>query len=219
MPRLENGLLPFDDVCYGNPTKKWATITNELNEYDYFISQFLTTHFPLNSTEETISELDFIERVMDKTPPKLIEEAKEIDKNLVKWLIRRLNKLELPFEEKIFDRVIEITTPIVIKLKYFYNRARPKSLAFYYDKKIYPEVSWSAETPSYPSAHTFQIKVFCDIVGNLNPPFRDDLNLLTKIVAKSRIVMGANYPSDNQFAYDIADKFKKEKRLREIFYE
>ena len=218
LPRLDNGMLPFDDISYGNPSGGYSVLTNTEHPTDYFTRQNLTNPFPANSSEETVSELVLINKLMSKANKELTKEARGIDTHLDKWLISKYEALGLTFNKKLWDKMVEYVEPIIIKLKFFYNRPRPYQLGYYYDIDIYPFPSFSAFTPAYPSGHTLQAKLINDIHIFYFPPFKEDLEILTKVVAKSRLVMGVHYPSDNQFSYELGEDLKKDEKFREQFY-
>jgi hypothetical protein len=105
----------------------------------------------------------------------------------------------------IIDEVNADITPLLYKLKYSYQRIRPYQLAFYYNLPLYPSNSCSANSPSYPSGHSFQAKIICEVLGNKYPQFYKSLQQLAEDISVSRLYLGLHYESDAEFGKYCAD--------------
>ena len=64
----------------------------------------------------------------------------------------------------------------------------------------------SALSPSYPSGHTFQAKLVCEVLGNKYVEHNDYLQKLAHDVELSRLYLGLHFQSDNDFALVVAQK-------------
>jgi membrane-associated phospholipid phosphatase len=84
---------------------------------------------------------------------------------------------------------------------------------------LYPFDSKSADTPSYPSGHTFNSKIYCAVLGNKYPKYFQNLLALAQDCSDSRMYMGLHYASDCAFGSYAADcildhpEFKKKYKL------
>jgi membrane-associated phospholipid phosphatase len=96
-------------------------------------------------------------------------------------------------------------TPLIVKLKYSYQRIRPNQLAYMLQMRLYPYKSNFSDTPSYPSGHTIQAKVYCEVLSNKYPQYHHQLISLADDIANSRLYMGVHYPSDNKFGKYVSD--------------
>jgi hypothetical protein len=112
---------------------------------------------------------------------------------------------------ELVNEIINWTKPFLLKVKYKYQRPRPYQLACYYKTSLFPRKSVSADTPSYPSGHTFQMHLIQETIGSMYPQVYSDLTKLTKEVNEQRLYYGLHFPSDVDFAKQCADKVLKSK--------
>ena len=70
---------------------------------------------------------------------------------------------------------------------------------------IIPLLSVSSNTPSYPAGHTFQAKIYCEILGNRYPQYYQSLQQLADDISVSRMYLGIHYQSDIDFGKYCAD--------------
>ena len=76
--------------------------------------------------------------------------------------------------------------------KYFYNRPRPSEL----DTSLIVAVS-VPRSPSYPSEHAVAAGAAAAVLGYLFPADADSYTALAEACARSRLLAGVQYPSDN----------------------
>ena len=94
-----------------------------------------------------------------------------------------------------FYNIIE---PILMNVKFLWNRPRPAQLAKYYDLNIDVLVTDTHHTASYPSGHTVYSSLVSHIIEYYYPAIdKKKLYSLVKDTAKARILQGVHYPSDN----------------------
>ena len=89
-----------------------------------------------------------------------------------------------------------------------------------YDKHI-PDLikfdSDSSNSPSYPSGHTLQAHLIKYVVGNLKPDKYEYLERFATDVEYSRLYLGLNYQSDNDFALFCVETITKDKEFKQKY--
>ena len=106
-------------------------------------------------------------------------------------------------EQDVTDTISELhkdITPLLVKLKYHYQRIRPHTLAFYKEIPLYPLDSCTAYSPSYPSGHAYQSIIYAEVLGNKYPQYYIPLKNMAVDISNSRLFKGLHYDSDLQFA-------------------
>ena len=181
------------------------------------IPQLINFTFPKNSSKATREELnqlvDYIDTI--KKDPETLKRYRAYDTSIERIFAQVI--LEQNLGEKgieIVDSLFDETLPLLIKLKFYFQRPRPYQLAEYYKIKMFPFESRSADSPSYPSGHTFQSKLICHVLGNHFPEKFDFFENLAKDIEYSRLYLGIHYPSDNDFSLFIADTIIRDKEFK-----
>ena len=85
---------------------------------------------------------------------------------------------------------------IILSLKYFFNRARPKQIIPSLDSLK----SKTAHTPAFPSGHAFQAYYLANHLSQLYPEKKDIFNNIAEKCAMARVYAGLHYTSDNNFS-------------------
>lgn len=118
---------------------------------------------------------------------------------------------------QLIDQLIDDTVPLIMKLKFHFQRPRPYQLAQYYKLKLFPFYSRSDSSPSYPSGHALQARVICHVLGNHFPEKFAYFDSLAQDVQNSRIYMGVHYPSDSEYALLVADEICRDRQFKEKY--
>ena len=100
-----------------------------------------------------------------------------------------------------------------MKLKFFYNRIRPYQLANIYKFPLNPMPTISSQSPSYPSGHTVQSRVFAEILSFRYPDQQDMLDKFADKCSKSRCILGVHFPSDEVFGKQLAAGITKDENF------
>lgn len=85
---------------------------------------------------------------------------------------------------------------IILSLKTFFNRARPKQIISDLDTLD----SKTAHTPAFPSGHAFQAYYLANHLSQLYPEKKDLFNNIADKCAMARVYAGIHYTSDNNFS-------------------
>jgi hypothetical protein len=105
---------------------------------------------------------------------------------------------KIPKEESLkwLESIHDDVKPLILKLKYFFQRPRPYQLAYYYKLKLMPYTTLGADSPSFPSGHAIYSKVYSEVLGNHYPELYDALHNIHEQVCESRLMLGVHYQSD-----------------------
>ena len=211
----------LDTIVWGNPLQKHLPYLEDRKDFlDPLIPQLVKFSFPKNSSKATREELN--------TLVDYIEDLKKDDEALKRYMAYDASLtgvfaqiiIQQNLGEKgadLIDKLIDDLKPIIIKLKFHFQRPRPFQLAHYYKLKLFPYQSKSNDSPSFPSGHTLQARVICDVLGNHYPEKYDYFDRVAKDVEYSRLYLGCHFPSDNDFALYAAEIILSSKEFKKKY--
>lgn len=201
--------MNLNQVTYGNPTQENKIFIEQKGFMDELFVQFDEDSFPLNDSELVKDELneivDYVNSISDEENKAFLTRYKSYDRSLIQTITTTFKQKGIDVES-ICENIIIDTKNLVYKLKYFYQRPRPNQLAQYYKLKLFPYNSFSSSTPSYPSGHTLQAYVILNVIADKYPNQYQFCKEMIDDIAYSRLYLGLHYPSDNEFAIQIAKK-------------
>ena len=93
--------------------------------------------------------------------------------------------------------------PLVLKLKEYWNRARPYQYANLIEAPLFPIETFSSHSPAYPSGHTLQGRVWARLISTVKPELKDWAESVSIKVDLSRLALGVHFPSDIEFSKKI----------------
>jgi len=176
------------------------------------IKDFMNINPPKNGSEEAMDEL----MLLDSLP--VIEEFIKTTDDIFPHFEKYFKEKDLEFPKEELKDIIKNTSPIILKLKYHYNRPRPQQLATAKKLKFHEEPLDSSRTPSYPSGHSTQGRLIAKILSDKYPKHESEINKLGNEIGTGRLVAKVHYPSDDLFGKELGDalyKFIKDKKLLE----
>ena len=200
--------------------KKLAGDYSAFKDFDF--DSWQSYPFPSNSSKIVIHEIQYLiglqefrsqwEKDMMMHDTKVIEAFKNY-----------LEKHELEVNLEPIKELQNQSDPIILSLKRFYNRPRPKELA----KKLGLDFSFfslkTAETPSYPSGHATQGRLVAKLIADEVPfKHRADIIRIGEDMGEGRMIAGAHYPTDTNFGHLLADelyRLAKEPKKSELTLE
>jgi hypothetical protein len=208
----------LDSITWGNPFQKHLPYLEEnASPLEKHIPQLTNFTFPKNSSKATREELnqlvDYIEDL--KKDEHALKRYRAYDMSLTRVFAQVI--MEQNLGEKgadIVDKLLDETLPLLIKLKFYFQRPRPYQLAEHYKLKLFPFDSKSADSPSYPSGHALQSKLICHVLGNHFPEKFDYFERLAKDIEYSRLYMGIHYQSDVDYSLYIAEVIIRDKDFK-----
>jgi len=211
----------LDSITWGNPSQKHLPFLEpDKSPLEKHIPQLIKFTFPKNSSKacrEELNELvDCVEAL--KNDEAAQKRYKAYDDNFTKVMAQVIVEQNLGDKgAEIVDKIIDETVPLIMKLKFYFQRPRPYQMAEYYKLKLFPFYSRSAASPSYPSGHALQARLICNVLGNHFPDRFDYFESLATDIQHSRIYMGLHYPSDTDYALFIADTIMRDKEFKAKF--
>lgn len=202
--------MNLDLITYGNPTQDQIKDLERETFCDVLFEQLIQYKYPKNSSEATIEELNAIVDALKTLDGKdaYVKRYKAYDFSLKRSFIEFILKDVEEKDEiiKLIEEIQEDVNPLLMKLKYYFQRPRPYQLAEYYKLKLFPYKSNSAYSPSFPSGHSYQARIITEVIGNLYPQTYALMQKIFMDICYSRLYMGLHYQSDIDVGIFCADK-------------
>lgn len=192
----------IDELKFGNSSQDCVHWMNRESYLDKHFAQLTTFTFPANSSPDTQNELAVIINAINTAThdSSMVHKFIEIDRKgyrFYKEVIDAAEQIEDKEEfYKIVDDIILDSSPLIFKLKQYFQRPRPAQVAFYNKLRLFPMKSMSQDSPSFPSSSVFYARIICDVIGNRCPQLYQSMRLLFNDIYNSRLGLGLNYPSD-----------------------
>jgi hypothetical protein len=210
-------------LLFGNPSRNFLKNLNTESYLDSLLPELASYAYPDNNSQEAIDEINKLVAYTNELESNIdLQKRFDIyDANFENYIISVLSNVGIPADEvtSIMKDIHDDIIPIILKLKYHFQRIRPNQLSIMLSMKMYPFASATAYSPSYPSGHSLQSRLYCEVLGNKYPKYYKQLNILAEDISQSRLYMGVHYPSDCEFSQYIATlvlnnpEFKKKYKL------
>jgi len=204
--------MNLDQVTFGNPTIEQKKYLEEISIVDDLFPKLKQDSFPHSSSELVKDELneivDYLNDISSDGNETYLARYKSYDRSLVQVITATFKEKDIDVEELCINIINDIK-PLLIKLKYHFQRPRPKQVAQYYKLKLFPYQSFSADTPSYPSGHTLESYVLLNVIANKYPSEYHFCKEMINDVAYSRIYLGLHFATDNDFAKFVGQEILK----------
>jgi hypothetical protein len=153
---------------------------------------------PSNISKKTFLELQLVSRLSLNRTLENIKLVEIIDQDPDSLFIELVNNYDLEYPYHKISEFYNIIEPILMNIKFLWNRPRPAQLAKYYDLNIDVLVTDTHHTASYPSGHTVYSSLVAHIIEHHYPTInKKKLDSLVTDTGKARILQGVHYPSDN----------------------
>ena len=153
---------------------------------------------PENNSQITREEIQEVSELSDKRTDRQVELVMVVDKDIRVMFERLLkdNNLSYPAEKikKIYDTIV---FPVIMNLKWQYNRPRPYQLSPKFGVEIDYIPTDTINTPSYPSGHTAYATIIASVLSEMYPEFSSEFYELVNVAGKAREIQGVHYESDN----------------------
>jgi hypothetical protein len=210
-------------LTYGNPSRNFLPYLKIESYLDSLLGELASYPFPSNNGQDVIDEIN---QLINYTNTLSSEEVlqkryKLYDNDFENYFVNVLSNMGIDRQEisDIIRQVHDDILPLLVKLKYHYQRVRPYQLSHILSMRLYPFESSRANSPSYPSGHSIQSKLYAQVLGNKYPKYYKQLQELANDIGESRLAMGLHYPSDIIFGEYVCElvlnhpDFKKKYKL------
>jgi len=164
---------------------------------DFKIKKYLNKKPPSDNSTTTKGEITALNKIPIRE--KFIKEKDDIKKSFGK----------IVKEDKLVQKLIDASAPIIMKIKKHHNRPRPKVIAKKIKTKMKDMEMASMKTPSYPSGHSAQGYLIGMVLSDRYPQKRDKLMKTARDISYSRRVARAHYLSDSRFGEEIGKDMYK----------
>ena len=141
----------------------------------------IATYSVLKQLENIKGNRDFVERK---------DEVYDVFKEVT-------DKYDIEYPGDLVNDLIEKSSVVIMKLKNYINRPRPKDLAEQFNIKLDNYELNSMKTPSYPSGHSAQGILVARVLSDKYPIAAEEFLKAGKDISFSRNVAKAHYKSDS----------------------
>ena len=170
---------------------------------DFDISSFKKQKPPSNTSFDTDQEIKALKKIpLNK---KFVKDYDDIEKAFAKTA----EEQGLDYDKKIAANIISKSAPVILKLKKYFDRPRPKVLAKKMNIKIKDIEMESMKTPSYPSGHSAQGILIAKVLGDKYPKAKSAFAKTGENISYSRNVARAHYKSDSKMGEKLGNSMYK----------
>ena len=161
---------------------------------------------PSNSSKVAFDEIQYLIGLQDFRD-QWEDDMRMHDTKVIKAFRKYVDKYGLEVDLDKIKKMSDQADSIILSLKRFYNRPRPKVLA----NKLGLGFSFfplkTAETPSYPSGHATHGRLVAKLIAD-EVPFEHRANIirLGEDIGEGRMIAGAHYPTDTNFGHLLGDE-------------
>ena len=160
---------------------------------------------PPNRSEQTKSELRQVQLVSTNRTDVEVKLVYEVDKDPGLIFVPFLENKKLPYPKEEIEAYWSVIYPLVMNLKWFYNRPRPYQLGPKYGMEIKYISTKTHKTPAYPSGHTSYGNLVSLVLSEKYPEYSKSFQAFALQVGEARVLQGVHYPSDNDAAVKLTN--------------
>ena len=164
---------------------------------DFDVSKFKNKKPPGNKSLGTFKEIKDLKKI--KGDRKFVEDKDNVFTAFKS--VAEKNKIDYP--SKLVKSLLNDSYDVILKLKNFYKRSRPKVVAEEIGVKLNDIKLKTMSTPSYPSGHSAQGFLVGKVLADKYPEASKDFIKEAKDISYSRNVAKAHYKSDSRFGEQL----------------
>ena len=124
------------------------------------------------------------------------------------------DKNNITLDKKEIKDLTEGSASVIMKLKKYYNRPRPKQIADLLDYNIKVIETKTHHTPAYPSGHTIYAAMAAYLFSDMYPHRSSEFFKMISIAGLARCLQGVHYPSDNEASMVISGAIWQDVRYK-----
>ena len=113
------------------------------------------------------------------------------------------------YDPKVAAKLIKDSAPVIMELKKYFDRPRPKTIAKKMNIKMKDIEMASMKTPSYPSGHSVQGILIAKVLGDKHPKAKSAFAKTGENISYSRRVAHAHYKSDSKMGEKLGNSMYK----------
>ena len=159
---------------------------------DFDISSFKKMKPPGDNTFDTMQEIKALKKIPIRKA--FVKEFDDQESAFKKTAEREGIK---DYDSSVAKKLIEKSAPVILKLKKYFNRPRPKTIAKKMNIKMKDIEMASMKTPSYPSGHSTQGMLIGLVLSDKYPKAKSAFMKTANNISDSRNVAHAHYKSDS----------------------
>ena len=171
---------------------------------DFNISSFKKMKPPGDNTFDTMQEVKELKSI--PINKKFVKDNDDIETAFKKTA--KDNNIE-DYDPKVAAKLIKDSAPVIMELKKYFNRPRPKTIAKKMNIKMKDIEMSSMKTPSYPSGHSVQGILIAKVLGDKHPKAKSAFNKTGENISYSRRVAHAHYKSDSKMGEKLGNSMYK----------
>ena len=171
---------------------------------DFNISSFKKMKPPGDNTFDTMQEVKELKSI--PINKKFVKDNDDIEAAFKK--VAKDNNIE-DYDTKVAAKLIKDSAPVIMELKKYFDRPRPKTIAKKMNIKMKDIEMASMKTPSYPSGHSVQGVLIAKVLGDKYPKAKPAFNKTGENISYSRRVAHAHYKSDSKMGEKLGNSMYK----------
>ena len=169
---------------------------------------------PANNSDTTKKELYYLHELTKNRTSSQADLIKLVDEEPLDLYHAVLKRHGLEMPKDIFDKAYKLIRPVIMSLKWKYNRPRPYQLAEKYGIDLKVIHTNSAQTPAYPSGHTCYGALGAYVLASAYPEHSGDFFGVVSNIGMGRMLQGVHYPSDNEASMVLTGALWEDIRYR-----
>jgi len=166
--------------------------------YGYSLDRYYKFYPTINLYPNNFHEVQIVQQYVQDRNSQMSDFIKYTDKSVIYPFLDIVD--ESPEQ---LNKIIVQNNTIILFFKNLFNRARPKQI----DPHLDVFNSISANTPAFPSGHTYQAYSLAYKLSDKYPEKKEQLFHIAEKCGQARIYAGLHYPSDHLFSKLLVDFF------------
>ncbi len=176
---------------------------------DFNLIKFKNKKPPADNSLATFKEINYIDSLYkNKSFVEYYDNIPKVFKNIVE-------KYGHKFPSNTIEYLLKNTGSIIMQLKNYHNRPRPKEIARNYNIDLEIVDLSSAKTKSYPSGHSAQAELIGLVLSDMYPNLRTKIMKEADNVSLSRNIGRLHYGSDSQNGKHLGQALYKHYKNKE----
>ena len=196
-----------EPMTYGEPTKPHLKVMSR--PVDIFTIDEVPEHCVRPHQDYLQDPISMVHQATQAKLFTLLSEPTSLDLEADVDLLKAFTDLAIAGSNdtetyKTLERVIQQSTPIILKEKYRHNYPRPAQVINKYIGEYEPNInSKSALTPSYPSGHSAQSYLLALIFSEAHPHCATHFHEIAEAIGMGRVLAGLHTKEDHLYGQEI----------------